>query len=166
MAPNTERVLRGAAGVAVLLVLGVGGGGDRAAVVGAPVTEDVADLTVVSDDRRVTTGAVCVADIPYELSDCPGYERSLGRIELDETRKGALVVPADVASGGYRVRVNGAPLPGLDGVSGEQHQVFRIPVDAVAEPGPTTLTVEALRTTGHPKAVWRFLLDDPAQPPA
>ena len=75
-------------------------------------------------------------------------------------------MPAEVASGGYRVRVDGAPLSGLDGTLGEQYQVFRVPVDTVAQPGPTTLTVEALRSTEHPKAVWQFLLDDPTQPPA
>ena len=49
---------------------------------------------------------------------------------------------------------------------GESAQVFRVPVETVAQPGPTTLTVEALRSTTHPEAVWRFLLDDPAQAPA
>ena len=163
---STQRWLRAVACVVTLVAVGVGCGGGEAALVGAPVTEEVADLTVVSDDQRVTTGAVCVAELPDDLSDCPGYRDALARIELDETRKGALVVPADVASGGYRVRIDGAPLPELAGTLGEQYQVFRIPVATVAQPGPTTLTVEALRSAGHPQAAWRFLLDDPAAPPA
>lgn len=74
-------------------------------------------------------------------------------------------MPADVATGGYRIRVDGAPLPGLDGVLDDRYQVFRIRLDTVAERGPTTLTVEALRSAGHPKPIWRFQLDDPTAPP-
>jgi hypothetical protein len=162
---NTMRWLRAAAGAATVVAVSVGCGSDQAALVGAPVTEQVADLTVVSDDRRVTTGAACIADIPDDVADCPGYRDALARIELDETRKGALIVPADVATGGYRIRIDGAPLSELDRILDDQYQVFRIPVDTVAEPGPTTLTVEALRSAGHPKAIWQFLLDDPAAPP-
>ena len=166
MVRNARRWVRGVAGVTTLVVLSVGCGAEQAAVVGAPVTDEVADLTVVSDDRQVTTGAVCIADIPDDPTDCPGYEDALARIELDRTRKGALVVPADVAAGGYRLRVDGAPLPDLDRVLDDQYQVFRVPVDVVERAGPTTLTVEALRTAGHPVALWRFLLDDPSRAPA
>lgn len=161
-----QRWVRSAAGAATLVVMSVGCGGEPAALVGAPVSDEVADLTVVSDDRRVTTGAACIAEIPDDLSDCPGSRDTIASIELDETRKGALIVPADIATGGYRLRVDGAPLPGSDGVLDDQYQVFRIPVETVARRGPTMLTVEALRTAGHPEAVWQFLLTDPDAPPA
>lgn len=163
---SRQRRLRAALSAATLVVVSAGCAGEQAAPVGGPVEEEVADLTVVSDDQQVTTGAACIADLPDDLSDCADPQDAVARIELDQTRKGALVVPAEVASGGYRVRVDGAPLPELDGTLGEQYQVFRVPVETVAQPGPTTLTVEALRSTTHPEAVWRFLLDDPAQAPA
>lgn len=157
---NGSRVV---AAVTTSVVLCAACGGEQAAVVGAPVSDEVADLTVVSDDQRVTAGAVCVADVPDDLSDCGGEEDVLASIELDPTRKGSLVVPADIASGGYRLEVGGAPLAGLDRVLDDQYQVFRVPVGVVERPGPTTLTVEALRTTDHPAAVWRFLLADPSE---
>lgn len=157
----------GVLAVAVVAAASLAGcGGERTALVGAPVTDEVAEVTVVSDDSRATEGAVCIADIPDDRADCPGFRDGVGEVELDETRKGAVVVPPDIASGGYRLRINGTPPAGLDEVLDEQYQVFRVPVDVVKQPGPTTLTVEALRTAAHPRAVWRFVLSDPSGRPA
>ena len=46
-----------AGAVAALVAALAGCGSEQAAVVGAPVVDEVADLTVVSDDQQVTTGS-------------------------------------------------------------------------------------------------------------
>ena len=80
MVESRQRRRRVALSAAVLVAVSVGCGGEQAALVGAPVPEEVADLTVVSDDRRVTTGAACIADILADPSDCPGHQEAVGRI--------------------------------------------------------------------------------------
>ncbi len=146
---NTQRWLRAVAGATTLVAVRVGCGREQAAPVGALVTEEVADLTVVSDDRRVTIGAACIADIPADLSDCSGYRNALAHRARRDAEGRAH------RAGGRRDRrlpdqVGGAPLSGLDRTLDDQCQVFRIPVDAVAQPGPE-LTVEALPSAGHPR---------------
>ncbi len=159
------QALVAAAGMAVV----TGCAGDEPALVGAPLPNEVAQVTVVSDDSTATIDATCVGDVPtepFDPTDCDGTPETVGAVELDQTRKAALQLPAEVASGGYRLTVNGAPLPRLERVLGEQYLPFRVPVDVVQQPGPTLLAVQALRSTSHPPAVWQFLLSDPAGPPA
>ena len=151
---------------AAVVALAAGCGGEQAAVVGPPVADDIGEVTVVSDDSRATVGAACMGDLPDDLTDCHGSREALGELELDATRKAAVEIPAGVASGGYRLRVNGEPLPGLDRVLGDQYQPFRVPVEVVEQPGETVLTVQALRTASHPQVVWQFLLSDPSDPPS
>lgn len=68
-------------------------------------------------------------------------------------------------AGGYRVRVNGEPLPRLEGVLEDRNQVLRFPPAVFAGAEEAVLTIEALRSVDHPRAVWQFLLDEPrAQP--
>lgn len=122
------------------------------------------ELTLTSDDSSATVGPLCVGDIPEDLTACPDAPQNLGQVQLDETRKATLQVPQSLVTGGYRVRVNGSPPPGLEGVLEEKVQQIRIPVEAVRAPEETVLTVEALSSFEHPKAVWQFLLADPAAP--
>jgi hypothetical protein len=124
-----------------------------------------AEVTVVSDDSRATVPPLCVEDIPQDLTTCENAPENLGELELDETRKVTVQVPAVIASSGYRVRVNGQAPPGLTDVVEDQAQPLQIPASAVAAPGETVLTVEALHSTSHPKAAWQFLLSDPAGAP-
>jgi hypothetical protein len=102
---------------------------------------------------------------PRRPDDLPWAPENLGEVELNRTRSATLLVPQEVAEGGYRVRVNGEPLPQHEGVLNELDQIVRIPVPAVDAPGDTVLTVEALFSPEHPHAVWQFLLSDPAGPP-
>ncbi len=130
-----------------------------------PAGSDAKEVTLQSDDSTATVPPVCVEDIPEDLSACAGAPANLGKVELDETRKVTLQLPTEVSSGGYRLRVNGKPLPGMDGVMNDKAQPFQIPPAAVAAPGPAVVTVEALHSTSHPIAVWQFLVSDPAGPP-
>lgn len=150
---------------AVAAVVLVGCGGEDAVVVGAADSEDVGEVVLRSDESTASVEPVCVADIPEDLTACPGAPQNVGLVELNRTRTATLLVPQDVASGGYRVRVNGEPLPQHDGVLEDLNQVLRIPVPVVQSPGPTVLTVEALTSREHPSAVWQFRLSDPAGPP-
>ena len=95
----------------------------------------------------------------------PWGPQNLGKVELDETCT-TLQLAAAVSEGGYRLRVNGRPLRRMEGVLNDKVQPFRVPADVVAAPGETVVTLEALRTTSHPTAVWPFLLSDPSGPPA
>ena len=152
---------------AVLLASAVVGcSSDDPAVIGPGGSEETGRLTLVSDDSRATVPPVCVGDIPADITSCAGAPAHLGRVELDATRKATLQVPSDVASGGYRVRVNGQPLPDGATVLEDQSQQLRIPVEAISSPGETVLTVEALPSPEHPRAVWQFLLSDPAGAPS
>jgi hypothetical protein len=149
-------------GVLLLLLSLNGCGSDDPAVVGEGAPSDGASLTLVSDDSRAVVKPLCVGHIPPDLTTCPDAPANLGLVELDQTRKATLVVPAEVATGGYRVRLNGVAAEGLAEVVNEQSLQLRIPADAVAAPGETVLTVESLLSPQHYKAVWQFLLSDPA----
>lgn len=150
--------------VALTAVL-AGCGSDDEAIIGQSDSEEVGTVTLKSDDSTASVEPLCVDDIPEDLTTCPGAPANLGQIELDETRKAIVVVPREVATGGYRLRVNGEPLPELGGVINELNQVVRIPPPAVQAPGETVLTVEALFSTDHPRALWQFLISEPAGPP-
>jgi hypothetical protein len=155
----------GAAALAAALVAGCAGRvGDT--VAGAePPGSDAREVTLRSDDSTATVPPVCVEDIPEDLTACAGAPKNLGKVELDETRKLTLQVSTEVSTSGYRLRVNGNPLPGMDGVLNDKSQPFQIPPAAVTAPGPTVVRVEALQSTSHPIAVWQFLVSDPAGPP-
>ena len=155
-------VAAGAALAAALAACSSGGAG----IEGPGGPEEAGEVTLVSDDSRATVEPLCVEDIPEDLTTCPGAPANLGQVELDETRSATLQVPTEVATGGYRVRVNGEPLATLEGVLNDASQKVRIPPEAVAAPGETVLTVEALFSPEHPKAIWQFLLDDPAGAPS
>ena len=137
-----------------------------AGIEGPAGPEEAGEVTLVSDDSRATVPPLCVEDIPEDLTTCAGAPANLGQVELDETRKATLQVPTEVATGGYRVRANGTQLPGLDGVLNDASQPLQIPASVVAAPGETVLTVEALFSRDHPRAVWQFLLSDPAGAPS
>lgn len=150
-----------------LLLLAAGCGGTSDSVPGSePAGGDVLEVTLQSDDSTSTVAPLCVEDIPEDLTACAGAPQNLGKVELDETRKATVQLPAAVSEGGYRLRVNGSSLPGMDGVLNDKVQPFQVPADVVAAPGPTVVTVEALMTFSHPIAVWQFLVSDPAGPPA
>lgn len=151
---------------AMLVVLLSGCGSEDAGVAGPAGPEEAGKVTLQSDDSTATVGPLCVEDIPEDLTTCADAPENLGQIELDETRKATLVVPAEVATGGFRVRINDEVPRDLEGVLEDRPLAVQVPAEAVAAPGETVLTVEALFSTQHPKAVWQFLLSDPAQPPA
>jgi hypothetical protein len=132
---------------------------------GAGGAEEAGEVTVVSDDSRATVPPLCVEDIPEDLTTCPGAPANLGEVELDASRKATLQVPTEVATGGYRVRVNDATLRSLQGVLNDVSQQIRIPAEVLAAPAETVLTVEALFSRDHPRAVWQFLLSDPGGAP-
>ena len=152
------------AAVACMLVLATGCGAPNSGL-GSEPGGDVLEVTLLSDDSRSTVAPVCIEDIPEDLTACAGAPQNLGKVELDETRKATLQLPTAVSEGGYRLRVNGSPLPRMEGVLNDKVQPFRVPADVVAAPGETVVTVEALMTTSHPIAVWQFLLSDPPGPP-
>lgn len=77
-----------------------------------------------------------------------------------------LVVPVEVSTSGYRIRVHGEPLDQLDGVLTERNANLRFPPEVVERPEETIVTVEALRGTDVPPAVWQFLVSDPAGSPS
>lgn len=157
----------GTAVAAGLLLFASGCGGVSDTVPGSePNGAEVLEVTLQSDDSTSTVAPVCVEDIPEDLTTCAGAPQNLGKVELDETRKTTVQLPAAVSEGGYRLRVNGIPLRGMDGVLNDKVQPFQVPADVVDAPGETVVTVEALMTTEHPIAVWQFLLSDPAGPPA
>lgn len=149
----------------LLAALCAGCGGSDVAPVGEPVVEEVGVVTVVSDDSRATVEPLCVGELPEDFTTCAGAPANLGEVELDQTRKATVNVPTEVAQGGYRLRVNGTPLPEHAGVLEEISQVVRMPVVAAAQPTETVLTVEALRTPSHPPAVWQVLLSGPTGAP-
>jgi hypothetical protein len=159
------RSRRLAAGGAVAVLLLTGCGSNDPAIVGSAGTEAAAEITLVSDDSRATVQPVCMGDIPADISTCADAPVNVGQLELDETRKAALEVPAEVATGGYRVRVNGEPTERLEGVLEEQYVTVRIPEPVVGQPGETVLTVESLTSPQHLQAVWQFALSDPAGAP-
>lgn len=64
------------------------------------------------------------------------------------------------------MRLNGVAPLGLRVPQDDEVLAFQLPAGEVAQPGPTTVTVEALPGTRMPQALWRFQLDDPAGPPA
>lgn len=130
------------------------------------IGSEIGEVTLVSDDSQATVPPVCVEDIPDDLTTCPGAPANLGQVELDETRKATLQLPTVLVESGYRLRVNGSPLPGQEDVLTDQVEPFRVPEEAVQAPGPTVVTVEALSGTTTPKAVWQFLLSDPAGTPS
>lgn len=156
-----------AAAVSGLLVAVLTGCGDGdAGVAGAGGGEEAGQITLVSDDSSATVRPLCVEDIPEDLTACAGAPANLGQVELDDTRKATLQVPAEVAGGGYRVTVNGSAPDSADGVLTDQVTQVRVPAEAVEAPGETVLTVEALFSYEHPKAVWQFLLSDPEEAPS
>jgi len=130
------------------------------------VGSEFGEVTLVSDDSQATVPPVCVEDIPEDLTTCPGAPANLGQVELDQTRKATLQLPTELVESGYRLRLNGSPLPGLEDVLTDAVEPFRVPVEEVQVPGPTVVTVEALSGTTTPKAVWQFLLSDPASAPS
>lgn len=140
-------------------------GGDEEAVIGSPDAPEVGEVTVQSDESTASVPPLCVGDIPEDLTACPGAPDNLGQVELDETRKAVVVVPLEVSTAGYRVRVNGQPAPGLDEVINERNAQLIVPPEVVQAPGETILTVEALRSSEIPGAIWQFLLADPVGPP-
>lgn len=146
------------------MVLAGCAGGDRA-VIGQSGSEEVGEVILTSDDSTDTVEALCVSDIPEDLTACPGAPANLGSVEIDQTLKATLVVPQEVAAGGYRVRVNGEPLPRLEGVLEDRNQVLRFPPAVFAGAEEAVLTIEALRSFEHPRAVWQFLLDKPGAQP-
>lgn len=148
--------------VVAAVVLTACGTGD-AGVIGSGGAEDVGEITMVSDESRATVPPLCVGDIPEDLTICAGAPDNLGQVELDQTRKATLQVPREVATGGYRVQVNGQSVETLEGVLNDQSLQVRIPASVVAAPGSTVLTVKALFSPEHPIAVWQFLVSDPAQ---
>ena len=150
---------------AVTAAVIAGCGGQDRAIVGQSAGEEVGELTLRSDDSTAAVKALCVSDVPDDLTTCPGAPEHLGEVELNRTRTATLLVPQEVAAGGYRVRVNGEPLARHDGVLDDLNQVLRIPVEIVQEPGATVLTVEALFSPQHPRTLWQFVLSDPAGPP-
>jgi hypothetical protein len=157
----------GTAVIAGMLLAGSACGGASDAVPGSePDGAASLEVTLQSDDSTSTVGPVCVEDIPEDLASCAAAPQNLGKVELDQTRKVTVQLPASVSEGGYRLRVNGAPLAGMEGVLNDKAQPFQIPEAAVDAPGETVVTVEALMTTSHPIAVWQFLLSDPVGPPA
>ena len=158
----TARVAAAVAG----LVVAVTGCSEASGDVPASAPDDVLEVTLQSDASTSTVAPICVEDVPEDLSTCPGAPENLGEVELDETRKATLQLPTTVSEGGYRVRVNGSPLRGMDGVLNDKAQPFQVPPDVVAAPGGTVVTVEALMSAAHPIAVWQFLLSDPPGPPA
>lgn len=149
--------------LAVVVLTGCGGGG--AAIVGQAGDEEVGEVVLRSDDSTASVEPLCVSDIPDDLTTCPGAPGNLGEVELNRTRTATLLVSREVADGGYRVRANGEPLPQHEGILNELNPVLRIPVPIVQAPGETVLTVEALFSPEHPRAVWQFLLSDPDGPP-
>lgn len=158
MRKQCARALAAAGLVAGLVACGSGDGGNA----GSGGAEVVGEVTLQSDDSTATVEPLCVEDIPEDLTTCPGAPANLGQVELDQTRKATLVVPTEVSTGGYRVRINGQSADGLGGVLNDASVQVRVPVEAVQAPGETVLTVEALFSPEHPKAVWQFLLSDPA----
>jgi len=130
------------------------------------VGSELGEVTLVSDDSQATVPPVCVEDIPEDLTTCAGAPANLGQVELDDTRKATLQLPTALVESGYRLRINGSPLPGLEDVLTDAVEPFRVPVEEVQVPGPTVVTVEALSGTTTPKAVWQFLLSDPAGTPS
>lgn len=160
-----RRTRRLAAGGAAAVLLLTGCGSNDPAIIGSGGTEAAATITVISDDSRATVEPVCMGDIPADLTTCAGAPVNVGQVELDETRKAALEVPAEVATGGYRVRVHGEPTDQVQGVVEEQYLTVRIPEPVVAQPGKTVLTVESLTSPQHLQAVWQFALSDPAGAP-
>lgn len=153
-----------AAALALTALLG-GCGDDEEAIIGSPGAPEVGAVTVQSDQSTASVPPLCVGDIPEDLTACPGAPANLGQVELDETRKATVLVPLEVSTAGYRVRLNGVPAPGLDDVINERNVQLRIPVEVVQAPGETILTIEALRSSEIPAAVWEFLLADPVGPP-
>lgn len=149
---------------AVLVLSACSGASDSVPGVEPDSTERL-EVTLQSDDSTSTVAPVCVEDIPEDLTACAGAPQNLGKVELDDTRKATLQVSSAVSTGGYRVRVNGRPVPGAEGVLNDKVQPFQVPADVVAAPGKTVVTVEALRTPSHPIAVWQFLVSDPQGPP-
>jgi hypothetical protein len=134
--------------------------------VAAPAVDSVGDdavgrVALTSGDQRVDAPPVCVADVPDDLGDCVDPPDEVPEIALHPTRKATVAVPRGLVSSGYRLRVNGVPVEGSPDVLEDLSNPFRVPEAVVAEPGPTTVTVEALRGYGHPKAVWQFRLLDP-----
>ena len=130
-----------------------------------PDSTESLEVTLKSDDSTSTVAPVCVEDSPEDLTACAGAPQNIGKVELDGTRKATLQLSSEVSSGGYRLRVNGRPVPGAEGVLNDKVQPFQIPAEVVAAPGETVVTVEALMTPSHPIAVWQFLVSDPQGPP-
>ena len=143
-----------------------GCGSEDVGIEGSAGPEEAGEVTLQSDDSTATVGPLCVEDIPEDLTTCADAPGNLGQLELDETRKTTLVVPREVAEGGYRVRINGTTPDGLTGVLEDRPLAVRVPVEAVEAPGETVLTVEALFSPQHPQAVWQFLLSDPVGAPS
>lgn len=146
----------------LMLALPLAGCGDTDRYTGADPTPEVGEVTVVSDDSKVTTRPLCTGDIPDDYTTCPDAPANLGQLELDDSRHIGITVPSDVAAGGWRVRINGQPVSTVPQPINEPYQPLVIPPAAVEGSGETVLTVEALRSPAHAAAVWQFLLDDPA----
>lgn len=147
----------------VLVVALAGCGDDDRAIVGQSDTADVGEVVLTSDDSTDSVEPLCVGDIPEDLTACAGAPANLGQVELDQTLKATLVVPLEVATSGYRVRLNDEPLPQLGDVIEERNQVLQFPSGVFSGADEIVLTVESLRSPEHPGAVWQFLLDEPGE---
>lgn len=150
----------GPAILVLTLTLSGCGGADR--YTGADPTPEVGEVTVVSDDGKATTDALCTGDLPDDYTTCPDAPANLGQLQLDDSRHIGITVPSDVAAGGWRVRINGEPVRAVPQPINEPYQPLIVPPAAIEASGETILTVEALRSPSHAAAVWQFLLDDPA----
>lgn len=148
------------AGLALAATLVACGGGDEA-VIGDEETPAIGDVTLQSGDSTATVPPLCVGEIPEDLTTCPDAPENLGQVELDETGTATVVVPIEVTTSGFRLRLNGEPLDQQAGTLTERNVNLQIPLDAVDGQNEGVLTVEALRGTDVPPAVWQFLLSAP-----
>lgn len=147
------------AGLALTALVACGGGDE--AVIGDEETPSIGEVTLQSDDSTATVAPLCVGEIPEDVTACPGAPDNLGQVELDQTGTATLVVPVEVSTSGFRVRLNGAPLDEHEGVLTERNVDLQIPLEAVRGDDEGVLTVEALRGTDVPPALWQFLLSAP-----
>lgn len=128
--------------------------------------EEAGEVTLVSDDSRATVPPLCVEDI--------GGPDDVRRRTSEPGTGGARRDAQGNAPGAGRGGDGWLPRSGerraaagaRRGVLNDASQQLRVPASVVAAPGQTVLTVEALFSRDHPKAVWQFLLADPAGAPS
>jgi hypothetical protein len=94
------------------LVVASGFGGTSDSVLGSePAGADALEVTLQSDDSTSTVAPVCVGDIHEDLTACAGAPQNLAKVELDQTRKATVQLPAAVSEGGYRCAPTAARYP-------------------------------------------------------